>query len=120
MLCGIKIAPRLAEDFTVVAMDLRGYGDSSKPAGGEDHGGYSKREMARDPVEVMGQLGFESFYVAGHDRGGRVAHRMALDHPGRVEKLAVLDIAPTHTMYTTDGHGVRPGLLSLVLPYTTL
>ena len=96
-----KVAPRLAEDFTVVATDLRGYGDSSKPAGGEDHGGYSKREMARDPVEVMVQLGFESFYVAGHDRGGRVAHRLALDHPGRVEKLAVLDIAPTHTMYTT-------------------
>ena len=63
--------------------------------------GYSKRAMADDQVEVMERLGFESFYVAGHDRGGRVAHRMALDHPGRVEKLAVLDIAPTHTMYTT-------------------
>ncbi len=95
-----KVASRLAEDFTVVATDLRGYGDSSKPAGGEDHAGYSKRAMASDQVEVMEQLGFESFYVAGHDRGGRVAHRMALDHPDRVEKLAVLDIAPTHTMYT--------------------
>lgn len=96
-----KIAPQLAEDFTVVATDLRGYGDSSKPSGGEDHSGYSKREMARDQVEVMERLGFDTFHVAGHDRGGRVSHRMALDHPERVEKLAVLDIAPTHTMYTT-------------------
>ena len=96
-----KIGPRLAEDFTVVATDLRGYGDSSKPDGGDKHGGYSKRAMAKDQVKVMERLGFESLYVVGHDRGGRVAHRMALDHPGRVEKLAVLDIAPTHTMYTT-------------------
>lgn len=96
-----KVAPRLAENFTVVATDLRGYGDSSKPAGGEDHAGYSKRAMAQDQVEVMDRLGFDSFSVAGHDRGGRVTHRMALDHPERVEKLAVLDIAPTHTMYTT-------------------
>lgn len=96
-----KIALQLAEDFTVVAADLRGYGDSSKPAGGEGHSGYAKRAMARDQVEVMERLGFDSFRVAGHDRGGRVAHRMALDHPERVEKLAVLDIAPTHTMYTT-------------------
>ncbi|MGB3634487.1 MAG: alpha/beta hydrolase [Rubrobacteraceae bacterium] len=95
-----KVAPKLAEDFTVVATDLRGYGDSSKPAGGADHAAYSKRTMANDQVEVMEQLGFDSFHLAGHDRGGRVAHRMALDHPGRVEKLAVLDIAPTHTMYT--------------------
>ena len=98
-----KIVSQLAEDFTVVATDLRGYGDSSKPAGGEGHIGYSKRAMARDQVEVMERLGFDSFYVVGHDRGGRVAHRMALDHPEWVEKLAVLDIAPTHTMYkTTD------------------
>lgn len=96
-----KIGPRLSEEFTVVATDLRGYGDSSKPDGGEDHANYSKREMARDQVEAMSRLGFEEFYVAGHDRGGRVAHRMALDHPERVRKLAVLDIAPTHTMYTT-------------------
>ena len=96
-----EVAPGLAEDFTVVATDLRGYGDSSKPAGGEDHAGYSKRTMAQDQVEVMERLGFEGFHVAGHDRGGRVAHRMALDRPERVEKLAVLDIAPTHTMYTT-------------------
>src|SRR6266567_7790136 len=79
-----KVAPLLARDFTIVATDLRGYGDSSKPESGPDHAGYSKRAMARDQVEVMAQLGFETFFVAGHDRGGRVAHRMALDHPGRV------------------------------------
>src|SRR5213592_3305672 len=80
-----KIAPRLAEDFTVVAADLRGYGDSSKPEGGGDHSAYSFRAMANDQVEAMRKLGFESFFVAGHDRGARVAHRMALDHPVRVK-----------------------------------
>ena len=90
-----KIAPRLAQEFTVVATDLRGYGDSSKPPGGEDHSGYSFRTMANDQVEVMAKLGFERFFVAGHDRGGRVAHRMALDHPGKVAKVAFLDIVPT-------------------------
>lgn len=89
------VAPGLAEDFTVVATDLRGYGDSSKPPSAPDHSPYSKREMARDQVSVMEQLGFESFNVCGHDRGGRVAYRMALDHPERVAKLAVLDIVPT-------------------------
>jgi haloacetate dehalogenase len=93
-----KIAPRLAEHFTVVASDLRGYGDSSKPDGGEDHIGYSFRAMAQDQVEVMTALGFDSFHVCGHDRGGRVAHRMALDHPHRVNKVAFLDIVPTHHM----------------------
>lgn len=93
-----KIAPRLAEEFTVVAADLRGYGDSSKPPGGEDHSGYSFRAMADDQVEVMEKLGFDRFFVAGHDRGGRVAHRMALDHPRRVAKVAFLDIVPTHHM----------------------
>lgn len=93
------VAPRLAERFTVVAADLRGYGDSSKPPGGEDHAAYSKRAMARDMVEVMERLGFESFAVAGHDRGGRVAHRMALDHPGRITKLALLDIIPTREVF---------------------
>jgi haloacetate dehalogenase len=99
------IAPRLAERFTVVATDLRGYGDSSKPPGLSDHSNYSKREMASDQIAVMRQLGFERFFLAGHDRGGRVAHRLALDHPGCVQKLAVLDIAPTKTMYdrTTMG-----------------
>jgi haloacetate dehalogenase len=94
-----KVAPSLAQRFTVVASDLRGYGDSSKPAGGADHERYSKRAMARDQVEAMQALGFERFSVVGHDRGGRVAHRMALDHLNRVQKLAVLDISPTRIMY---------------------
>jgi haloacetate dehalogenase len=93
-----KIAPRLAQRFTVVAADLRGYGDSSKPDGGEDHSGYSFRAMAQDQVEVMAKLGFDAFAVCGHDRGGRVAHRMALDHPQRVSRVAFLDIVPTHHM----------------------
>jgi haloacetate dehalogenase len=95
-----KIAPRLAEDFAVVATDLRGYGDSSKPDGGPDHSGYSFRAMATDQVEVMAALGFDSFYVCGHDRGARVAHRMALDHPNRVKRVAFLDIVPTHHVLT--------------------
>lgn len=89
------VAPRLAEDFTVVATDLRGYGDSSKPETTPDHAPYSKRTMAGDQISVMRRLGFEDFFVCGHDRGGRVAYRMALDHPERVLKLAVLDIVPT-------------------------
>ena len=91
-----KIAPRLAEKFTVVATDLRGYGDSAKPPGGERSIGYSFRAMAGDQVEVMRQLGFTRWRVAGHDRGARVAHRMALDFPEAVEKAAFLDIVPTH------------------------
>ena len=94
-----KIAPRLAEKFTVVATDLRGYGNSSKPIGLPDHSNYSKREMAADQVEVMRQLGFEKIYLCGHDRGARVAHRLALDFHSSVERLAVLDISPTLTMY---------------------
>ncbi|MBO1074248.1 alpha/beta fold hydrolase [Roseomonas marmotae] len=94
-----KIAPRLAERFTVVAADLRGYGDSSKPPGGPGHVNYSKRAMAQDQVELMAALGFDRFVVVGHDRGGRVAHRMALDYPQAVQRLAVFDIAPTATMY---------------------
>jgi haloacetate dehalogenase len=94
-----KFAPRLAERFNVVASDLRGYGDSGKPASTPDHAPYSKREMARDQVELMRALGHERFLLAGHDRGGRVAHRLALDHPARVARLAVLDIAPTLAMY---------------------
>jgi haloacetate dehalogenase len=94
-----KVTSLLARDFTIVATDLRGYGDSSKPEGGPDHAGYSKRAMAQDQVEVMTQLGFETFFVAGHDRGGRVAHRMALDHLERVKQLAVLDIVPTRRLY---------------------
>ena len=90
------VAPELAKKFTVVAADLRGYGDSSAPPDGENHSGYSKRAMAQDQVEVMASLGFEKFAVVGHDRGGRVAHRMALDHPDRVTRLAILDIVPTY------------------------
>jgi len=94
-----RVAPRLARRYTVVATDLRGYGDSSKPPGLADHGNYSKREMAADQVAVMRELGFGKFFIAGHDRGGRVAHRLAADHPDRVRKLAVLDISPTLAMY---------------------
>jgi haloacetate dehalogenase len=93
------VAPELAEEFTVVAADLRGYGQSSKPPTTPDHEPYSKRAMARDMVEVMRQIGFDSFFVAGHDRGGRCAYRLALDHPDRVDKLAVLDIVPTADMW---------------------
>ena len=96
-----SVAAALAEGHTVVAADLRGYGDSSKPPGGPDHAGYSKRAMAADQVEAMAALGFDRFAVIGHDRGARVGHRMALDHPERVERLAVLDIVPTRTVYAT-------------------
>jgi haloacetate dehalogenase len=96
-----KIAPRLAEDFTVVAADLRGYGDSSKPVSDETHAAYSKRATAQDQVEVMAGLGFDRFNVAGHDRGGRVTHRMALDHASSVIRAAVLDIAPTYKVFAT-------------------
>jgi haloacetate dehalogenase len=94
------VAPRLATEYTVVATDLRGYGDSSKPPDGENHANYSKRAMALDQVEVMKHFGFDRFPVIGHDRGGRVAHRMALDHPDKVVRLAVLDIVPTYYLYT--------------------
>src|SRR5712691_4736083 len=91
-----KIAPRLAQEFTVVATDLRGYGDSEKPPGGDDHSGYSFRAMARDQIEVMAALGFTRFSAAGHDRGARVLHRMCLDHPDAVARAAILDIIPQH------------------------
>jgi len=96
-----KIALRLAEEFTVVATDLRGYGDSSKPKTTPDHAPYSFRAIASDQVQVMQQLGFEEFAVAGHDRGARTAHRMALDHQDKVNRLALLDIVPTLTLYET-------------------
>ena len=96
-----RVAPVLAEHFTVVCPDLRGYGDSDKPPGGRDHAAYSKRTMAQDQLEVMGALGFERFAVAAHDRGARVALRMALDHPDAVSRLAILDIVPTKTIYET-------------------
>lgn len=93
------VAPALAGRFTVVCPDLRGYGASSKPPAGADFVNYSKREMARDQVEVMEALGHDRFGLIGHDRGGRVAHRLAADRPERVERIAVLDIAPTREMY---------------------
>lgn len=94
-----KVAGELARHFTVVATDLRGYGDSDKPAGLPDHANYSKRAMAADQMAVMRALGFERFRVLAHDRGARVAHRLTLDHPQAVEKLVTLDIAPTLAMY---------------------
>jgi haloacetate dehalogenase len=90
-----KVAPALAKDYTVVAPDLRGYGESGKPKTTDDHFPYSKRAMALDQVEVMAALGFTEFFLAGHDRGARVSHRLALDHPAAVKKIAVLDIVPT-------------------------
>jgi len=98
-----KVAPLLAQDFFLVMTDLRGYGDSSKPPEGENHIAYSKRAMAQDQVEVMEHLGFQKFALVGHDRGGRVAHRMALDHPDRLTKLVVLDIVPTYKLYQNIG-----------------
>jgi haloacetate dehalogenase len=98
-----KVAPLLAQDFFLVMTDLRGYGDSSKPPEGENHIAYSKRAMAQDQVEVMQHLGFQKFALVGHDRGGRVAHRMALDHPDRLTKLVVLDIVPTYKLYQNIG-----------------
>ena len=94
------VAPRLATEFTVGATDLRGYGDSTKPRGLPDHSNYSFRRMAQDQVEVMEQLGFPRFMVAGHDRGARTGYRMALDHPDRVLKLSCIDILPTHHVWT--------------------
>ena len=93
------VAPRLATRYSLVMPDLRGYGDSAKPPTTEDHASYSKRAMARDLVELMRSLGHDRFHLCGHDRGGRVAHRLALDHPEAVERLMVLDLAPTRTMY---------------------
>lgn len=96
-----RVAPTLAAEFTVVAPDLRGYGDSSKPAGAPPHLEYSKRELAADQVAVMRALGYDRFAVVGHDRGARVAHRMCLDHRDAVTRAAVLDIVPTRHMFDT-------------------
>ena len=97
------VAARLQDRFTLVCADLRGYGDSARPASEPDHASYSKRAMARDMAEVMTALGHERFFVGSHDRGARVAHRMALDHEARVLRLATLDIAPTREMYAHTG-----------------
>ena len=94
-----KVAPALAARFTVVCPDLRGYGDSGKPPSDATHAAYSKRATAADMVEAMAALGHARFRLAGHDRGGRVAHRLCLDHPAAVERVAVLDISPTRTMF---------------------
>lgn len=94
-----KVAPTLAQHFTVVAADLRGYGDSSKPAGGPDHRAYAKRSMAQDLLALMQHLGFAHFQVLAHDRGARVAHRLGMDHPQAVRQMVLLDIAPTLAMY---------------------
>jgi haloacetate dehalogenase len=94
-----SVAPPLSRDFTVVCADLRGYGRSGCPPSAPDHAPYAKRAMAEDMVTVMERLGFPRFSVAGHDRGGRVAYRMALDHPERLDRLAVLDVLPTETVW---------------------
>ncbi len=96
-----KVAPRLAQDFTLVIPDLRGYGDSSKPQAGPDHAAYSKRALAQDQVETMAALGHERFRVAGHDRGARVTHRLVRDHPEHIERAALLDIVPTLYRFET-------------------
>jgi haloacetate dehalogenase len=96
-----KMAPELAKNYTIVMPDLRGYGDSGKPAGDDKHINYSKRALALDQVEVMEKLGFKQFAMVSHDRGARIAHRLALDHPNRLTKLVLMDICPTHYMYKT-------------------
>jgi haloacetate dehalogenase len=96
-----QICDRLSKNFTVIITDLRGYGDSSKPPVTADSRNYTKRVMARDQIEVMSSLGYDKFYLVGHDRGARVAHRLTLDYPQRVQKLALLDIIPTYQLYTT-------------------
>ncbi len=100
-----KIAPRLAEHYTVVATDLRGYGDSSKPRGRPDHSNYTFQRMGLDQVEVMEHFGFKEFFLVGHDRGARTAFRMALDHPERVRKFASIDIVPTHHVWMAFPRG---------------
>jgi len=94
-----QVAPALAQDYTVITADLRGYGQSSKPHGKHDHSTYSKRSMATDQHALMKSLGFDQFFLLGHDRGGRVSHRLASDFPESVLRLMVLDISPTLTMY---------------------
>jgi haloacetate dehalogenase len=108
-ICWRAVAPRLAHDHAVVAPDLRGYGASRAPAGGPHGEGFSKREMARELVEVMSALGHERFAVVGHDRGARVAYRLALDHPGRVDHVAILNAVPTVEQFERMGAGPSLG-----------
>lgn len=105
-LCWRRVAPALAEEFTVVCPDLRGYGDSSKPQGAPDHSNYSKRTLALDMIELMSTLGYREFGLAGHDRGGRVGYRLALDHPSAVRRLALLDIVSTQAVYEQASMGL--------------
>jgi len=104
-----QVAPVLAKRFRVICADLRGYGDSGKPISDPEHLTYSKRETAADMAEVMTALGFEQFMVAGHDRGGRVAHRLALDHADRVQKVSFLDIVPTRTIFRDTDQVIATG-----------
>jgi haloacetate dehalogenase len=104
-----EVAPILASDFTIICPDLRGYGNSAKPHSTSDHSNYSKRVMAEDQVQLMAKLDYEKFSVVGHDRGGRVAHRMALDYPGHIRKIAILDIAPTLTMFEATNQSFATG-----------
>ena len=100
-----KVAPALIDRFHIICPDLRGYGDSSKPSSTPNHETYSKRAMAQDMVEVMNSFGFDEFYIAGHDRGARVTHRLVLDYPNKIKKACVMDIVPTYHMFkTTDQH----------------
>jgi haloacetate dehalogenase len=115
-----KLAPRLAKWFTVVATDLRGYGDSAKPEGGPQHANYSFRAMARDQVTAMKALGFTQFFAAGHDRGARVLHRLALDAPDRLHKVVLLDILPTLYLYEHTDMAFATGYFHwffLIQPY---
>ncbi len=104
-----EVASSLSSNFMVVCPDLKGYGDSSKPSGTKDHSNYSKRSISNEMVSLMEKLGFSSFFAAGHDRGGRVLHRMCLDHPKRVRKVCVIDIVPTHHMFTTADKQLATG-----------
>lgn len=104
-----KVANELYKNYTVVCADLRGYGDSSKPKGEENHQNYSKKSMAKDMIELMKSLGFEDFFIAGHDRGARVAHRLCLDYPYAVKKVCLMDIAPTYHMFVTTNMNFATG-----------
>lgn len=111
-----KVAPELAKSFSLIMPDLRGYGSSSVPGDRPDNFSYSKRAMAQDVCDIMDALGYAKFLVCGHDRGGRVAYRLALDEPARVSRLAVLDIVPTYDMW----HGLTPALAIKTFHWTFL
>ncbi len=114
-----KVSPRLAQRFTLVLTDLRGYGDSSKPEGGDDHANYSKRAMGNDQVEVMNSLGFSKFQVLAHDRGARVLHRMMLDHQDAITRGAMLDVAPTDKMYAQTNETFATKYFWWFFPHST-